>query len=181
MFLEALLSISFLVVREEDWPPNAEELERGLPDGAHYHAAYAATSEPGFVVTFFSMYGSGGQTFFARRQPLAPSTGLASWASASDCPALYAALDWLTDIRPPALAVNGLRRLPDGAEPYDLRPRRGPVADGPTYWISGSGWGTDGSLVHVTFSSSGGYVADWGAATTRHLAPCWRDDAPSWR
>lgn len=162
------------------WPPDRRSLEQELPDNARYAAAYASTSTPSFVVTFFSRpHADGSLGWYAvRRDTSGANQGLSVWASGSQCPALYAALDWLADIRPPALAINGLRSLPSDARPYDMRTRQGPVADGPTYWISGSGWGPDQSLVHLSMTTTGGYVADWGETTTRHLDNCWRVDRP---
>lgn len=162
------------------WPPDQYSLEQRLPRNSRYAAAYASTATPSFVVTFFSRSSADGPLdwYAVRRDTSGARDGMSVWASGSQCPALYAALDWLSDIRPPALAINGLRSLPSDARPYDMRPRRGPVADGPTYWISGSGWGPDQSLVHLSMTTTGGYVADWGEATTRHLEGCWRADRP---
>lgn len=184
MFIELIASIAlFQSVNQGPiaWPPAAAALESSLPSGSSYHGAYAATAERPFVVTFFSMYSpQGRQAWFARRQFIT-SAGTANdlWAAASDCPALYSAMDWLSDIQPPSIHFSGLRRLPEAAAGYTTRPVRGPLGDGPTYWVSGSGWGPDRSLVHVTFTSTGGYVADWGAATTQHLEPCWTSKPPS--
>lgn len=163
----------------DQWPPDAGALERELPQGSHYAAAYGATS-PAFVVVFFSRTLSDGRVgwYALRREMGGPEAGTTLWSSGSDCPALYAALDWLSDLAPPDIAINGLRRLPEGSRPYEMRPRRGPVADGPTYWVSGSGWGPDQSLVQLSMTSTGGYVADWGEATTRHLSTCWRPERP---
>lgn len=178
MFLSiALLSAGGLLsTAEPQWPPRVEVLERDLPQGAQFAAAYAATAEPGFSVTFFSITGSDGALRWHAVRHMADQN--LTWASGSDCPALYATLDWLSDLRPPAIAVNGLRRLPPDVRPYEMRPRRGPVADGPTYWLAGSGWGPDQSSVHLTMMSTGGYVADWGEATTRHMADCWKTERP---
>lgn len=162
------------------WPPDPGSLELELPDNSRYAAAYAASSTPSFVVIFFSRPSPDGSPgwYALRRDTGGARQGVSLWASGSQCPALYATLDWLSDIRPPVLALNGLRSLPGDARPYDMRPRRGPVADGPTYWISGSGWGPDQSLVHLSMTSSGGYVADWAEATTHHLDRCWRLERP---
>ena len=179
--LAILSTLSTLLAADPpQWPPDQRALEQELPVNSRYAAAYASTANPSFVVTFFSRPGADGSLdwYAVRRSTSGAGQNVSVWASGSQCPALYAALDWLSDIRPPAIAINGLRVLPHGARPYDIRPRRGPVADGPTYWISGSGWGLDQSSVHLSMTSTGGYVADWGDAVTRHLESCWRADRP---
>ena len=161
------------------WPPDLDAIGGGLPPEAQVSAAYAATSDPRVVVVFFSVFGPDGPRWFARRvEARTDAVEATSWASAEDCPALYAALDWLSDLQPPAIAANGLRRLPDEAQGHDFRPRRGPVADGPTYWLFGSGWGPDQSSVHVSLKTSGGYLADWAQATESALASCWTKASP---
>lgn len=162
------------------WPPDSATLERTLPPSAQFEAAYAVTTASPFVVTFFSVsHPDGRLTWHARREDLTEAPpNRESWASGASCPALYATLDWLSDIQPPALAINGLKRLPDDARPYSMRPMRGPVADGSTYWLSGRGWGYDYSLVYVSAVTTSGYIADWAEATTHHLASCWSAQVP---
>jgi len=108
------------------WPPAAAALESSLPSVNSFHGAYAATAEGPFVVTFFSIYSpEGRQTWFARRQSITSvGTGNDQWTAASDCPALYSAMDWLSDIQPPSINFSGLRRLPAEAAGYTTRPVR---------------------------------------------------------
>lgn len=98
-----------------------------------------------------------------------------SWLSGDECPNLYASLDWLSEIVIPSIHT-GVRTLPAPIWTPRTPPPR--PTHGPVHRVEGQGWAPDFDLATVSMSSTSGFLAQWGEATTTMLEHCWREDRP---
>jgi hypothetical protein len=156
---------------------------RILPNNARIAAIYTITPNARTIV-FFSVERpassarnrSASEGWFAVRDRF-NDAGFQdrSWLNGQDCPNLYASLDWLSEIITPSINT-GVRSLPAPTWTPRTPPPR--PTHGPVHRVEGHGWAPDFDLARVSMSSTSGFLAQWGEATTDMLEDCWSTEQP---
>ncbi len=116
--------------------------------------------------------------FAARRENgSAGTSGVITWTTSAECPALRNTLIWLTNLVAPRIEISGI--TPNESAPDGRRPL-GVVADGLQTTVWGRGTQPDHvANTRVEMTSNGGLIAQFGAAATQNLAGCWRSRKPT--